>query len=136
MVKDIAHICIGARDLDATDRFYREGLGMRKRFDFLKEGCRCGFYLEVAPGRYIECFRKDPVEPGDRHPIVHLCLEVDDIDAVRASLAKIGADMTAKRLGADHSWQAWTTDPNGVRIEFHQYTPQSCQLTGADCLLP
>ncbi len=38
-------------------------------------------------------------------------------------------------MGADRSRQMWTQDPDGVRIEFHQYTPGSCQLTGAPCVL-
>jgi hypothetical protein len=43
--------------------------------------------------------------------------------------------VTDKILGADHSWQIWTADPAGVKIEFHQYTNASCQTTGADCVL-
>jgi hypothetical protein len=47
----------------------------------------------------------------------------------------LGYDVTDKTMGADRSWQAWTKDPGGVRIEFHQYTARSCQKTGADCVL-
>lgn len=135
MITDMAHICIAARDLEAAERFYCEGLKLRRKFDFLHEGRRIGLYLEIAPGRYIEIFQKDRIESNAYHPISHLCLEVDDIDLVRAHLQASGYDVTEKTLGADHSWQAWVTDPSGVRIEFHQYTPESCQLTGADCVL-
>jgi hypothetical protein len=27
----------------------------------------------------------------------------------------------------DHSWQAWITDPDGNKIELHDYTPESWQ---------
>ena len=30
-------------------------------------------------------------------------------------------------MGGDNSWQAWTCDPDGNRIELHQYTPESKQ---------
>jgi lactoylglutathione lyase/glyoxylase I family protein len=33
-------------------------------------------------------------------------------------------------LGADGSWQFWTADPDGNPIEFHQFTPESRQITG------
>ena len=135
MILDIAHVCIAARDLDATERFYCGALGLRRKFDFLRAGRRVGFYLEVTPGRYLEVFAKDIIEPGDRHPLLHLCLQVDDIDAVRSRLKAAGIDTTEKKLGADRSWQAWVTDPSGVRIEFHQYTPESSQVTGRDCVL-
>lgn len=54
---------------------------------------------------------------------------------VRRCLGAGGYAVTEKKLGADQSWQAWTTDPSGVRIEFHQYTAHSSQVTGKDCVL-
>ncbi len=30
-------------------------------------------------------------------------------------------------MGSDHSWQAWLSDPDGNRVELHQYTPESWQ---------
>ena len=71
-------------------------------------------------------------EPADR---VHVVIEVDDIEAVRAALLAAGYEATEKKLGSDHSWQAWTRDPSGIRIEFHQYTAKSSQLTHEDCIL-
>lgn len=135
MITDIAHICIAAHDLNATERFYCEGLHLRKCFDFLKEGTRIGFYLEVTAGRYIEVFLRDYVESDNCCPIMHLCLQVKDIDSVRRHLIEFGAEVTEKKLGADNSWQLWAKDPGGVRIEFHQYTPNSSQLTGKNCVL-
>ena len=135
MIVDIAHICLGAANLAETEQFYCQVLGLRKTFDFICAGKCIGFYLEVTRGRYIEVFQADSLEASDRHPIRHLCLQVDDMDALRRNLVSGGAEVTGKTLGADHSWQMWTTDPNGVRIEFHQYTPESCQLTGEPCIL-
>ncbi len=65
----------------------------------------------------------------------HFCLETDDIDEVARRLADNGYPVTEKKLGADQSWQVWTKDPSGVRIEFHQYTPKSSQRTHQDCIL-
>jgi predicted enzyme related to lactoylglutathione lyase len=62
--------------------------------------------------------------------ILHFCLETDDIDAVVARLTELGVPVTPKKLGVDNSWQAWLEDPDGNKIEIHQYTPTSTQLTG------
>ena len=93
--------------------------------------------LEVADGNYIEVFQhpREAVVPDAPSPIRHLCLEVDDIESVSRALKTHGFEVSDKKLGGDQSWQAWTTDPSGVRIEFHQYTQTSAQRTGKDCIL-
>ena len=135
MIKGLAHVCIAARDLAATERFYCSGLGFKKVFDFIRGGEVIGFYLEVAEKSYIEIFRQDEIHGNGSCPIRHLCFEVCDVDEVRRHLRANGYDVTEKKLGADGSWQIWTTDLSGVRIEFHQYTEQSSQLTARDCIL-
>ena len=61
--------------------------------------------------------------------------KTDNIDAVRDRLIEKGYEVGEKKLGADHAYQAWVTDPSGVRIEFHEYTDKSTQLTGENCIL-
>ncbi len=135
MVKGIAHLCIRVTDLDATERFYCGALGMKKAFDFLREGETVGFYLAVGNGTYIEFFRREPGADAGAELIAHLCLEVDSIDETAKQLVAAGVAITEKKLGADHAWQAWITDPDGVRIELHEYTAESSQKTGAPCIL-
>ncbi len=36
------------------------------------------------------------------------------------------------KMGCDHSLQFWVVDPNGVDVEFYQYTDKSAQLTRTD----
>ena len=135
MITGLAHVCIGALDLDATERFYCEGLGCRRHFNFLRGEERVGFYLRLPDGAFLEAFRQEELDRQAKSPIGHLCFETEDLDGLVRHLASMGCEVTEKTLGGDHSWQAWTTDPNGVRIEFHQYTPESCQRTGWDCVL-
>ena len=135
MINQIAHVCISSLDLDATERFYCSGLGFRKVFDFVRDGNIVGFYLGVTKNTYVEIFRQDEVDTQAKSPVRHFCLEVDSIDVVSRHLTESGYEVTQKKLGADESWQAWVTDPTGVRIEFHEYTDKSTQITGADCVL-
>lgn len=134
MIKGIAHVCLKTTCLKKTEQFYCEGLGLEKGFDFLRNGTVVGFYLKAGNGNFLEFFRTDAGVPGT-FPIDHLCLEVDSIDETAECLKKAGYAVDAKKMGADHSWQAWTADPDGVRIELHEYTPESCQLTGKECIL-
>jgi len=135
MITRLAHVCLSARDLAVTQKFYCKDLGLRKLFDFVREDKVVGFYLEIEEGNYIEVFQQDIIEPEARYPIVHFCLEVSDMDAVRDQLVSRGHDVTDKTRGRDGSWQCWVTDPNGVKIEFHQYTEQSAQRDPHTCRL-
>ena len=110
MIRGIAHLCIRVADLEQTARFYCDGLGLKKAFDFIRDGKVVGFYLRVGNGNYLEIFQREPVEAGPS-PIDHLCLETDSIDEVNARLSAAGYAVGEKKMGADHAWQAWLTDP-------------------------
>lgn len=49
-----------------------------------------------------------------------------------AQIRAAGVAITDKKLGVDETWQAWTADPNGVKIERFEYTPKSAQFVGGD----
>ena len=132
MLKRLAHVCIHTADLDRTAAFYCGALGMERHFDFEKDGQLFGYYLSVGDNTFIEVFCGNPGEVGNIH---HLALEVDDIDAAIRRIREHGFETGDKSLGADDSWQAWMEDPNGVKIELHQYTPGSCQIIRRTCIV-
>lgn len=130
MIKQLAHICIHSESLSETLRFYQEGLGLEKGFEFIRDGELFGFYLKFGGNTFIEVFSGKSGEPGN---IGHFALEVSSIDAVLERVKAAGYEVGEKKMGADHSWQAWLTDPSGVRIELHEYTAESLQLNGGTC---
>lgn len=135
MIKRIAHVCIGAKNLDAVEKLYCGALGFSKRFDFIKNDKVVGFYLHAGDDTFLEVFHADEV-PWHGSPIRHLCLETDDLDAVLAKVKAQGYKVGEKKLGADHTWQFWIQDaPDGVAIEVQQYTKESCQHTGKACVV-
>ena len=131
-VKQLAHVCIFANDLDATRSFYRDVLGMDTQFNFLRDGKIFGFYLDCGGRSHVEVFQKDGASYGDMNQINHLCLDVEDIDAAIAHIRSMGVDATAKKLACDDTYQAWIRDPNGVKIELFEYTEKSAQFAGGD----
>jgi catechol 2,3-dioxygenase-like lactoylglutathione lyase family enzyme len=132
MIRALAHVCIFSRDLERTRKFYCEALGLAIKFRFLRKGELFGFYLKISDSQFLEVFRRDETSQGVPQ-IGHICLETDDLDAVRKRLTASGIETTEPKLGSDRSWQMWLSDPDGTAIEFHQYTPESTQHTGEDC---
>jgi len=130
MIKQLGHVCLLTEDLQKTADFYCHGLGLEKAFDFEKEGRWFGFYLKTGNSTYIEVFEGKPGEPGS---IIHLALEVEDLDSAIAVLRGRGIDVSDRKEGTDHNYQAWLEDPNGVKIELMEYRPDNCQTTGRTC---
>ena len=85
MIKSLAHICVFSKDLDRSLDFYCGALGLKRHFDFFKDGKLFGFYLQVAPGQFIEIFRAGPDPDIRGQRIHHFCLEIEDLDALRDS---------------------------------------------------
>ncbi|HEY8576254.1 MAG TPA: VOC family protein [Devosia sp.] len=134
-IKQVAHACIFAHDLDTTERFYRDVLGIGKAFDFQRGEDWVGFYLDLGGRTFIEVFRKAETSFSESNQINHICLETEDLDGLVAHIKQQGVAITDKKLGVDGTWQAWVTDPNGVKLEIFQYTGDSLQFAapGAVC---
>ncbi len=132
MIKQLAHACIFTEDLDATSKFYFEALDLEKGFDFIKNDKPFGYYVKLGQTTFIEVFLGKPGAPGN---INHIAIEVEDMDGLIKRIKSYGYEIGQKKLGVDHSWQVWVTDPNGVRIEFHEYTDKSLQYHGGECIV-
>ncbi|MGR3290004.1 MAG: VOC family protein [Paracoccaceae bacterium] len=131
-VKQLAHVCIFANDIDETKTFYNDVLGLEPVFHFLRDGRVFGFYLHAGGRTHIEVFEKSAAEFTEVNQINHLCLEVEDMDAAIKHISAQGVDITDKKNGCDDTYQAWIKDPNGVKIELFEYTDQSAQFVGRD----
>ncbi|KAJ54444.1 lactoylglutathione lyase [Actibacterium mucosum KCTC 23349] len=131
-IKQLAHVCIFARDLDATKQFYTQVLGLDIAFNFTRDGRVFGFYLHAGGRSHIEVFENAEAEFDKTNRINHLCLEVTSLDEMIAQIRGQGVEITDKSLACDDTWQAWTADPNGTRIELFEYTDKSAQFVGGD----
>ena len=70
--------------------------------------------------------------PDDEHwGYQHLSLEVDDIHSFTEKIRNLGAPIDSEpQMGLEHTWQMWSHDPDGNKIEFMEYTDKSYQLVG------
>jgi glyoxylase I family protein len=130
IVRQLAHVCIFARDVQQTADFYRDVLGLQIKFRFSKNGAFFGFYLDCGGQTNIEVFHKPEAEFEETDRINHICLEVTDLDTAVAHIRAQGVEVTEKKRGVDLTWQAWLKDPNGTKIELFEYTPESMQFNG------
>ena len=155
--RNIAHASYKVRDLEASLRFYCDGLGFRRKFtipnrafiEMLKgqPGTEAQIarleplcdepwltYLEVRPGQFLELFpaygQLPDLDKGDDHiGYLHLSLEVPDLQAAKEELLSKGIALVSDiALGPDHTYQFWIADPDGNRIELMEYTARSLQV--------
>ncbi len=134
-----SHIGICVSDLDASLRFYRDGLGFREVSRLDVSGAAAERLLELAPlalhavwlerdGTRIELLHY--AKPGHAGPaelaamnrlgLTHLSLRVEDLDAALAELGGAGGrvlEATRVEVAETRSRAAFVTDPDGTRVE-------------------
>ena len=129
MITGLSHACYTVSDLDRSVAFYRDGLGLEEAFDLnIPSANLKGVYLRVGGRTFIELFQGDPQPTPAGVSYKHICLEVDDIQQTVAEMRERGVEVGEITLGGDQSYQAWITDPDGNRIELHQFTDESLQV--------
>jgi lactoylglutathione lyase len=129
----LAHVAIKVTDLDRSLDFYVNRLGFPEmmRLDN-DDGSTWLVYLRITDDQYLEVF---PGAETDRAPgwnangMNHMCLAVEDIDAVVKRIEDAGiALLLPLKLAVDGNRQAWIEDPDGNRIELMEMDPNSLQL--------
>lgn len=128
----IGHVAIKVSDVGRTLDFYVGRLGFEEMLRLTRDDGRLWLiYLRITDTQYLEIF---PDAETDRAPgrnangLNHVCLEVDDIEAVAKALEAKGVALTAAvKTGADGNRQAWMEDPDGNRIELMQMAPDGIQ---------
>lgn len=128
MTTQLAHVCLGSRDLAGSYRFYHEVLNFQVIHRFINDaGELYGFFAHAGGRTFIEIFNEqgDPSGPG---LFRHLCFEVDDLQALADTLRGHGFAPEITRGRTDRTLQFWISDPDGNKIEFHQYDAESIQF--------
>ena len=132
-ITGLGHVAIKVTDLDRSLDYYINTLGFPEMLRLHKDdGSVWLVYLRVTDTQYIEVF---PGAENDRAPgwnangMNHMCLTVDDIDAVLAQVAAAGIKLLLPlKTAIDGNRQAWLEDPDGNRIELMEMAEDSLQL--------
>ena len=143
-INGIGHVALYARDMEKTLKFYCGVLGLKHAFTLRgADGAPWIEYLKVSDNNFIEFFyvkadKSDGQEaaaaaaPASVAPsngtFHHICLTVEDIHVAEKALDESEAPVDARpKQGSDNNWQMWTHDPDGVKIELMQISPDSPQ---------
>ena len=126
LIRGVAHVSYKTADMDKAVAFYCGVLGMKDYKDIDRpDGSKWLKFIEIAPGQYLEMLYRDD---GDQLEGMysHLCLEVEDLDALVARLKehKINLEKEPK-VGVTGNYSCWAKDPDGNRIEFAQIPADS-----------
>ena len=136
----VSHLGVCVSDLDASLRFYCDGLGfdqvaaheVGEEFAGLMEldGVRLRSRMIAKDGVTLELLGydvPDAIGDGARRPLnqlglTHLCLRVDDVEATAATIEALGGTVvrptrTSIPLGSTSLEFVYCTDPDGMRIE-------------------
>jgi lactoylglutathione lyase len=130
-ITGIAHLAITVKDMEKSLDFYTRILGFKKVFEIPepKTGAPWINYLHISGNQFVELFydgtKDNPWEPA-LCGFNHICVEVDDIHAVCDAIKSAGYQLDVEpNQGCDYNFQAWLTDPDGIRIELMQIDPRS-----------
>ena len=132
MITGIAHLALTVKDMEKSLDFYIRVLGFKKAFSLTHPETKAPWieYLQ-AGNQFIELFYNGADENPWKSSLCgfnHLCLLVDDINITVKGIKEAGYPMDSEvRQGSDRNFQAWLKDPEGVRIELMQISPESPQ---------
>jgi catechol 2,3-dioxygenase-like lactoylglutathione lyase family enzyme len=121
-IKDILHVAIKTMDLEATNKFYSEVLGLRidpnrpgsipapgTWFDFV------GTQIHVIAGP--KAYGETDQNAFGGGNIDHFAVRAVGYDAWRSHLEKHGVDYRQNDVRSLDQWQLFIRDPNGIVIE-------------------
>ena len=121
----LSHVCFSALYLDTTEDFYVNILGFRVIHKFINnDGQIYGLIFDIGNSTFLEFFKSEHI-PNDSTIFRHFCITVSDIKELVAQLNSKNLSCEVARGKTDNTLQTWVTDPNGIKIEFHQYDSSS-----------
>jgi catechol 2,3-dioxygenase-like lactoylglutathione lyase family enzyme len=132
-VLGVAHVAYYTSNLAGARQFYRELLGFAEPFSLKRDdGSERISFIKINDQQYVELFAEAAVGDGQ---LAHIAFYTDDARRMRDYLAAHGIkvpDQVAK--GKTGNYNFTVTDPDGHRVEFVQYEPDSwtAQHAGKD----
>ena len=132
MITGISHLAVNTKNMEKSLDLYVRVLGLKKAFSINHPETNAPWieYLQ-AGNQFVELFyngtEDNPWKPALRG-FSHICLQVDDIHATVKKIEEAGYPLDGPvKQGRDNNFQVWLKDPDGIRIELMQITPESPQ---------
>jgi len=121
----VNHVGIFVKDFQQSIDYYTKTLGFRNAFVFRdKDGKVTTVYVQVSKETFLELAPATAERPAG---INHIGMAADNISDTVAELRKRGVMVSDARVGNSNAPLTNITDPNGVRLELMEVTPDSMQ---------
>ncbi len=124
---DIHHVAIKTQDLEATDRFYVDVLGMEKvfrpEFDFPGSWYNIGSTMVHIMAGFAGLDR-DGKETNGGASVDHIAVFAQDFDGFKKNYDDAGVEWRQFSIPEVKLWQLFAHDPNGVLIELNFRTDE------------
>ena len=119
---DIHHVAIKTQDLEATNSFYTDVLGMtfadRPEFDFPGSWFNIGQTMVHIMAGHAGLDTEGKVPHGGAS-VDHIALEANGFDGFKKKFEDHGLEWRQFKIPPAGLWQLFVHDPNGVLIELN-----------------
>jgi catechol 2,3-dioxygenase-like lactoylglutathione lyase family enzyme len=117
MLLSLGHVTVLSTDLERTERFYCDLLGLRVGPRPAIRIPGCWLYLGDQPVLHVLA-RQAAAPPDDAQPVIdHFALDAEDRAGFEHRLQAAGQPFESRRLADSGIWQIFLTDPDGARVE-------------------
>ncbi len=126
-VDGISHVTFRVTDLDKAKAFYTGILGFSECFDLKRRDGRLFLVvLKVNDQQFIEILPN--LKAGENERMIHVALVTSDVESLHRDLVSRGLSPDALRpAGGDATRAVELMNPEGNKLEFTQYLPDSYQ---------
>jgi catechol 2,3-dioxygenase-like lactoylglutathione lyase family enzyme len=117
------HFGIAVKDLDESTNFYTKVMGFKVAFQFSPDGKHKTTYFQISRDTFVEMSQaNDRTPPG----ITHVGMETPDVKKTLEELKANGGNPQALNdKSPTKALLGSIIDPNGIRLEFVELTPDS-----------
>jgi catechol 2,3-dioxygenase-like lactoylglutathione lyase family enzyme len=121
-ITGVAHIALAVHDIEKARVFYKDFLGFGEPFKLDNaDGSLSLTFIKINERQYIELF---PEKKPATDRLLHIAIEVDNAEAMRAYLRSKGLKVPDKvGKGRTRNSNFMTSDPDGHLVEIVQYEP-------------
>lgn len=126
------HVGIAVKDVDATVNYYTKVMGYRVAFKFPSpDGRPTTTYMQINRDTFLEIAPATDALPAGT--ITHMGIQSDDLKAAVAQIRMNGGKPEDAHLsGPTKALLSNITDPNGIRTELIELTPDSLHQQAVD----
>ena len=118
----ISHVGFRVADLEKTRAFYTGALGFQQAFDQKDASGKTTLAVfKINDDQFLE------FSPGTPPGFTHVAFLTGKLEKLRQSVASLGLNPPDLRTGRDRTRNFSIKDPDGHRVEFVQYEPDSMQ---------